>query len=271
MLLDSQALEAFLHELADASEQVVLRYFRIGLEVEDKSDESPVTQADREAEQALRELIQERFPEHGIFGEEHGHLGPEREWQWILDPIDGTRAFVSGLPLFGTLIALTHQGSLQLGLLNLPALGERWWSTSGNLAQHRQTRPHLQTRTCQTSRKQDLASCYAYSTDPSMFSEAQWHQAEQVYRSVKMRRFGGDCYSYGLLASGHIDLVLEADLKLYDIAGPMAVVEASGGRVTDWRGNSPLEPGWDGTVLASASRELHQLALNQLTLVENSE
>lgn len=258
------SLVPVLHELADHAESVALRYFRKPLAVEDKADESPVTRADREAESAMRQLLETRFPEHGILGEEHGHSGRDREWQWILDPIDGTRAFISGLPLFGTLIALAHEGVPVLGMMALPALGERWWTASATHAEHRIAYPEWQTAPAQVSGKTTLAEAYAYSTDPAMFSPEQQARLEPVQRQVKMQRFGGDCYSYGLLASGHIDLVLEADLKPYDIAGPAAVITAAGGRVTDWSGQSVLAPGWDGTVVAAASDSLHQNVLSLL-------
>ena len=255
------SLVPVLHELADQAEAVALKYFRQPLAVEDKADESPVTRADREAESAMRQLLETRFPEHGILGEEHGHAGRDREWQWILDPIDGTRAFISGLPLFGTLIALAHKEVPVLGMMALPALGERWWTALPGHAQHRIAYPQLQTQDARVSQKTRLTEAYAYSTDPAMFSPEQQARLAPVQQQVKMQRFGGDCYSYGLLASGHIDLVLEADLKPYDIAGPAAVITAAGGRVTDWNGQPVLASGWDGTVVAAASDALHQATL----------
>lgn len=245
----------FAHRLADAAEESILSRFRSKLTVEDKTDSSPVTIADREAEQEMRNLIQSLFPDHGIIGEEHGEMNPNSPLQWVLDPIDGTRAFITGNPLFGTLIGLMEQGNPRLGVINIPATGERWTSAEG-LNCHYQNKSGKEF-VCKVSGITRLSEVLMYSTDPSMFDQEQTVLVDQLIKKVKSRRYGGDCYLYGMLAGGWIDLVVEADMKLYDVMALIPVVQSAGGVISDWKGN-PIQPGWDGTVLASASPELHQ-------------
>jgi inositol-phosphate phosphatase/L-galactose 1-phosphate phosphatase/histidinol-phosphatase len=191
---------SFAEELADAVRPVVLSYFRTPLEVIAKLDQSPVTVADRTVERTLRQRIEARFPEHGILGEEFG-TKPGNEFTWILDPIDGTKSFITGYPLFGTLIALVHDGRPFCGVIDMPAINERWTAKPGQAL--------FAGRAAQTSGCASVAAARFYTTSPDMFSGGEAEAFERLSRAAKLRRFGGDCYAYGLLASGHCDLVLE--------------------------------------------------------------
>lgn len=236
------ALISFANELADAAGPIVRRYFRQGVAVDDKPDTSPVTIADREAESALRALIETRFPDHGILGEEHGSVRTDAERVWVLDPIDGTKSFISGVPLFGTLIALVERGAPVLGVIDQPISRERWIGARG----HKSTlngRP-ISTRACAS-----LGAATLFATSPDMFKGADAEGFQRLKSAVKLARFGGDCYAYGLLAAGFVDLVVEAGLKPYDYAALVPVITGAGGGMTDWEGK-PLTLASEGRVLA---------------------
>ncbi|MBP5858988.1 histidinol-phosphatase [Marivibrio halodurans] len=241
------------HALADAARPVARRYFRQPLEIIAKADESPVTIADREIEQAMRALIEARFPDHGIFGEEFGRTREDAPVQWVLDPIDGTQAFITGMPIFGTLIAACYQGRPVLGVVDQPILEERWVGAAGHPSTFQGAPIH-------TSGCADPGGATLYSTHPDMF--AGLGRAEDYGRltaAVKRTRFGGDCYAYGLLASGWADLVVEAMLQPYDYCALGPIVEGAGGAVSDWAGD-PLTITSDGTVVAAASPALNVAA-----------
>ena len=240
-------------ELADAAGQAIRPYFRRLLAVDDKPDLSPVTAADRAAEEAMRRRIAARFPEHGIIGEE---FGPERdgaEFVWVLDPIDGTKSFISGVPLFGTLVALAHRGRPILGIIDQPISRERWIGAAG-----RPTTCNgapIRCRPCPT-----LATATVFATSPDMFQGSDAAAFARVAAAAKLVRFGADCYAYGLLAHGFIDLVIEASLKPYDFCAMRPIVEGAGGTASDWRG-APLTLGSDGRVLIAGDRSAHEAAL----------
>ena len=246
-------LVALAQRLADAARPIANRYFRTAVTVDDKTDASPVTIADREAETAMRALLTEHVPQHGVFGEEHGAVRTDAEYVWVLDPIDGTKAFITGLPIFGTLIALLHRGVPVLGIIDQPILGERWLGVAGATSTFN-GRP-IQVRACRA-----LDQAYMYSTAPIMFPGAYAKPHEALTERVKLFRWGGDCYAYGLLASGHCDLVVEASLKLYDFAALVPVVTGAGGLITDWRGR-PLDIESDGSVLAAGDPAAHRAAM----------
>ncbi|HYB54695.1 MAG TPA: histidinol-phosphatase [Alphaproteobacteria bacterium] len=244
--------------LADESGEIILRYFRSNLAVHDKADLSPVTIADREAETAMRRRIETHFRDHGIIGEEHGAKNPGAPYVWVLDPIDGTKSFITGKPLFGTLIALLHEGRAILGVINHPALGERWTGARGSptLFNGAQAR----TRACER-----LAKAVVYTTSPYMFASAGDTAAyERVRAEAKLALFGTDCYGYGLVASGFADLVVEGGLKLYDYCALIPVLEGAGGVISDWRG-LPLGLHSDGRVLAAGDARAHGEALRLLS------
>ena len=238
----------FAESLADAAEVPVLSHFRSQLNIEDKSDSSPVTVADRDAESRMREMIQSRFPDHGIIGEEYGNLNPESPWTWVLDPIDGTRAFITGNPLFGTLIGLMYEGEPMIGVIHAPVTGERWAAAKGFVCSY-QDRKNPKS-ICKTSKKTELSETFLYSTDPTMFNETRASRLHKIQTKVKNRRFGGDCYLYGMLASGWIDLVIEANMKLFDVMALIPVIQCSGGEISDWDGN-PIQSGWAGLDLVA--------------------
>lgn len=245
-------LLALAGRLADAAGAVAMRYFRGALAIDAKADASPVTIADREAELAMRAIIEAECPDHGIFGEEHGRARLEAEFVWVLDPIDGTKSFVIGKPLFGNLIALLHAGRPLIGIINCPALGERWVGMAG--------RPTtLNGQPVKTRAGTAPAAAWLATTTPEMFAGADADAFARLRRDVRHAVYGGDCHSYGLLASGTLDLVAEANMQPYDYMALVPVIEGAGGVVTDWRG-VPLTLSSDGRVLAAGDAALHAAA-----------
>jgi histidinol phosphatase-like enzyme (inositol monophosphatase family) len=229
----------------DAAGAVIRPWFRMGLAADLKRDLSPVTRADRDAEQAMRALLAARFPEHGIMGEEFGLQNPTARLRWVLDPIDGTRAFITGRPVFGTLVSLMEGNTPILGVIDQPVTGERWIGAAGRPTSFRGPfAGAVGTRPCPTLDRAEL-SC----TTPEMFDAAESRRWRRLSRAAGRTSFGGDCYAYGLLALGQIDLIAEADLKVWDWAALLPVVEGAGGRMTDWQGQ-PLRVDGPGQVLA---------------------
>jgi inositol-phosphate phosphatase/L-galactose 1-phosphate phosphatase/histidinol-phosphatase len=242
--------------LADAAGAVIRGHFRQRVEVIDKADASPVTIADRDSEAAMRRLIGQSFPEHGILGEEHGSERVDAEYVWVLDPIDGTKSFISGIPLFGTLIALLKNGVPVLGVLDQPISGERWLGVAGRPSTHNGN--PIRTRACE---KLDTAS--VFSTSPDMFSGSDAEAFGRVRAGAKLVRYGGDCYAYGMCAMGFIDAVVEASLKPYDFCALIPIIEGAGGIVTDWQGRRPGLVS-DGRILACGDVVLHEAMLGRL-------
>jgi len=243
-------------DLADAAGEAIRPYFRQPIAVDDKPDLSPVTAADRAAERAMRELIGKRFPAHGIIGEEFGPEREEAEFTWVLDPIDGTKSFISGVPLFGTLIALAHQGSPIIGIIDQPISRERWIAASGRATTFNGT--PVRCRPCSS-----VAAATVFATSPDMFKGADAARFARVAAAAKLVRFGADCYAYGLVAHGFIDLVVEASLKPYDFSAMLPIIEGAGGIASDWQGAS-LTLASDGRVLVAGDRRAHQQALQLL-------
>ncbi|MDA5192865.1 histidinol-phosphatase [Govanella unica] len=261
MVTDAEIAEyaAFAERLADAATAVTLKYFRNPIDVVNKAAGEafdPVTAADRDAEAIIRALITETYPDHGIFGEEHGQStatlknGPT----WVIDPIDGTRAFISGLPLWGTLIALNDGTRPVIGLIDHPATGERFMGTPGQATGNRQP---IKTRACTS-----LASAILSTTDPDLFLAGDERAAyDAVAAKVRLKRYGYDCYAYAMVAAGHLDLVIESGLQPYDVQAVIPVIEAAGGVMTSWSGG-PADQG--GQVIAAGDRRLHAAALDIL-------
>jgi len=245
-------LVALANRLADAARPIVARHFRTPVAIDDKSDKSPVTIADRDAETVMRGLLSIHVPDHGVFGEEHGAERIDAEFVWVLDPIDGTKAFITGLPIFGTLVALLHRGVPVLGIIDQPILGERWLGIVGQPSTLN-GRP-IRVRACPT-----LANAYMYSTAPIMFPGELEKRHAALAGQTKLFRWGGDCYAYGLLAAGHVDLVVENTLKLYDFAALVPVIKGAGGLITDWQGRE-LDLNSDGSVLAAGDPAVHRAA-----------
>ena len=242
--------------LADAAGAVVLRYFQTGLDADDKADQSPVTVADREAEAVMRALLAARAPSHGIIGEEHGRENAGAEYVWVLDPIDGTKAFLTGKPLFGTLVGLLHHGVPVLGIIDQPVLGDRWLGVAGS--------PTLRSgRAARVRACAGLAQARLSTTGPQYFGDEGRRAFERVARQVKLLSYGGDCYQYGLVASGSIDVVIESGLKLHDFAALVPVVTGAGGVMTDWQGRA-LDAESGGDVVAAGDARVHAAVLEAL-------
>lgn len=247
------------HALADAAGAVQRRYFRQPVAVDSKADDSPVTIADREAEAAMRELIHARAPGHGILGEEYGSETLDAEFVWVLDPIDGTKSFITGRPLFGTLIALLHGGRPILGIIDQSILNERWVGVEGARSTHNGV--PIAVRACP-----ELDRAVLFVTSPRMFGGfAERAAYQRVEDRVRLPMFGGDCYAYGLLAMGYADLVIEAALEPYDFMALVPVVAGAGGLLTDWRGDR-LTLASDGKVIAAGDARVHAAARELLDL-----
>lgn len=254
-------LKAFVDRLATVSGEVILPYFRTSLSVEDKSRGTafdPVTAADRAAEQAMRALIGQHFPGHGIVGEEFGPDRPDADYVWYLDPIDGTKSFISGMPAWGTLIALTHGGSPVLGMMHQPFIRERF---SGDGVSARYEGPagarKLMTRACAS-----LSDALLYTTTPLLMKEPERARFAEVEKLVRLSRYGGDCYAYCMLAAGQIDLVIETEIKPYDIVPLIPIIAGAGGIITTWE-NGPAQSG--GRIVAAGDKRVHAAALEILS------
>jgi inositol-phosphate phosphatase/L-galactose 1-phosphate phosphatase/histidinol-phosphatase len=253
------ALDTYIETACEAADQariVTRKWFRSGFDVESKEDKTPVTIADQQAEETIRDVILGRHPDHGFFGEETGRHGAHSEWQWVIDPIDGTKCFATGMPTFGTLISLLYQGRPVIGIIDHSILDERWIGITGRHTVYNG-------KPCQSRQQQLLSEASVYTTTVDMFDEDSQEQADKLTKSCKFRVFGGDCYGYGLLASGFNDLVCEASLKPYDYFALIPVIEGAGGVITDWQGDAlTLES--SGQVLAAANPALHQQAIDRL-------
>jgi inositol-phosphate phosphatase / L-galactose 1-phosphate phosphatase / histidinol-phosphatase len=253
---DFPAALALAEQLAATARDIARRYFRTPLAVERKGDGSPVTVADREIETQMRRMIRAAFPGHAIRGEEFASEG-SGEFTWVLDPIDGTKSFVTGYPLFGSLIALLQGGRAVLGVIEAPALAERWVGC--------EARPTLfNGRQVRTSDCRETEQAVLYTTTAETFDAGERRRFEALSARAALRRFGGDCYLYGMLAGGHCDLVIEVQLKPHDFMAAIPVVEGAGGRISDWRG-APLGIASDGRVVAAATEALWKQALRELS------
>ena len=235
---------ALAHRLADAAREAIRPHFRTPVAAERKADATPVTVADREAEQAMRRLLTAEVPQDGVHGEEFGASEGRSGRQWVLDPIDGTTAFLAGRATFGTLIALLVEGFPVLGVIDQPVLGERWLGAAGRATT-------LNGREVRTRPCRELADATLATTGAHYFGDHEGAHFMALAAKTDHKRMvmGGDCYNYAMLASGHLDVVCEANLKLHDWAALVPVVEGAGGSVSDWNGE-PLGPGADGHVLA---------------------
>jgi len=227
------------NRLADAAAHAIRPFFRAQFETDYKSDASPVTEADRAAEAAIRTILESERPDDGIIGEEYGATRENAERVWILDPIDGTKSFIAGRPIFGSLIALTQAGWPMLGIINQPIAQERWAGLIGEGTT-------FNGKPVQTRRCRELSDAILASTGPQFFPGCSGEHFSLFARGCRDTIWGGDCYNYGLVASGHIDIVVEAGLKLHDIAALVPVVEGAGGRMCDWSGEPLTHDSADG-------------------------
>jgi histidinol phosphatase-like enzyme (inositol monophosphatase family) len=257
--IDILELEDFALDLAQTAGGIAQAHFRQPVTVENKGVSSfdPVTNADRAIERVLRTAIVARYPDHGIVAEEEGERPGAGEYTWFIDPIDGTRAFMTGSPLWGTLIGLARRRRPLFGLLAQPVLEEVFFGgPSGSWLIKAERRDRLRSRACKS-----LAEAVLASTHPDMFSGERAAAFRALSSRCLLTRFGGDCYNYAMLAAGYVDLVVEGQLKPYDIVPLLPVLEGAGCVVTDWQGEPPLG---GGDVVAAGSPELHRAALELL-------
>ena len=261
MTLDLAKVEATLLAAADAAAAHTLPLFRTSLAIDNKYEVGfdPVTEADRGAETVIRAVIAEHFPDHAIIGEEWGNSGDSR-YTWIIDPVDGTRAFISGAPVWGTLIGFAQDGVAIAGLMSQPFIGETFLALPGRATYRR----NGQTQPIRTSGQTELTPSRVFTTTPNLFKGEHWGKWEAVESATRLQRFGMDCYGYALLAAGHADLVIEPRLNTYDIAALVPIIREAGGAIACWDGSEPTA---GGNVVAAATPELLEKAL---TLVNAS-
>ena len=257
--------EPFVAELAVAAGEAILPFFRTALQAQNKNGRGafdPVTEADRAAENAMRSRILSTFPAHGIVGEEFDDHQPDAEYVWVLDPIDGTKSFISGLPTWGTLVALEHRGVPVYGVMHQPFTRESFFGDNARATwrgrNHLGTEivHHLRARPCGS-----LEEAVVMTTSPGLLDGDHLPRFERVASRAKLTRFGGDCYSYCMVAAGHVDLVIESGLQPYDIAALIPIVKGAGGVVTTWSGD---EAQGGGAVVAAGDPRVHEAALKLL-------
>lgn len=258
--ITDKTLVEFAHLLADAAAKVTLPHFRKAIAVEDKGgrdDYDPVTKADQNAEKAIRRLIERAYPDHGLIGEEFGNRNETAPLRWVIDPIDGTRAFIMGQPLWGTLIGLIDGERAAIGMMDQPYTRERFWgSSAGSFLRREGQKP----RRIATRTGGKLSDAILASTAPNLLKGHE-DAFGRVSKGARLTRWGGDCYNYCLLASGFVDVIIEAGLKTYDIVALIPIIERAGGRVTTWDGG-PAEGG--GRIVASGDPRIHDQVLKLL-------
>ncbi len=257
----NQEIINFANHLADISGEVIRKYFRQDFAEIKKTNHTPVTLADKEAEEVIRNAIIKQFLDHGIVGEEFGNLNPSAKYQWVIDPIDGTVSFVMGRPIFGTLIALCFEGKPILGIINQPINNERWCGIIGDKSTLNDQK--IKTRKCS-----DLSEAILCSTSPFFFQGKDLEMLNKIANQTKYQSqggviWGGDCYLYGLLAMGQIDIIIEQGLNNFDFMALVPIVKAAGGVITDWSGKE-LDINSNGKVLACGDAELHKKILGLL-------
>ncbi len=244
-----QEIIAFANSLADKSGEIIQKYFRTAFDVENKDDASPVTVADREIEKTLRDMIEAKYPHDGILGEEYGIVKGDSGRTWVIDPIDGTKSFMIGRPTFGTLIAVCEGDTPQIGIINQPISKERWVGTGNQTFMNGQA---VKTRPCK-----DLHNARIGSTTPMMFDDlTDYGRAYHLFEQNQSRMaWGGDCYMYGLIASGFMDVAFEQNLSPYDFAALVPIIKGAGGHISDWRGDE-LTLNSTGKVIAVGDPDL---------------
>lgn len=250
----------FLEHIAQAAAEETLPLFRSALSVENKYEIGfdPVTEADRKAELAIRREIAAAYPEHGILGEEHENIGLDAQYVWVIDPIDGTRAYISGIPSWGTLVGLYEKGRAILGLMSQPFIGEVYLG-DGQKAFYRRGNQEreLKTRPCS-----DLSQATLLTTSPTLFAQGDIETYKAIESEAKLARYGLDCYGYGLVAGGHSDAVIESGLEPYDVGGIIAIIEGAGGVITTWEGDRPEQ---GGRIVACGDPRLHEALVKRLS------
>lgn len=246
----------FAHDLADIARHIIQTADKDNRRPVAKLDASPVTATDKAVEQRLRECINDRFPDHGILGEEFGAEGLDREFVWVLDPIDGTKAFVAGLPVFGTLISLSHGGNPVIGLIDNPTTGDRWFGVSGQVTT-------LNNSPIMSASIVVLEEAFMSTGNPDAFDATNRQRLEQLQRTTRWCVFGGSCIAYGRVADGSLDICIDEGLSPFDYCALVPVINGAGGRITDWHG-APLTITSGSQCVASANETLHNHVLASL-------
>lgn len=249
-------LLSFANDLADVARVLLQQAVSIKPKVEVKNDLTFVTQTDKEVELELRTMIERKFPEHGILGEELGHKNLNSEFVWILDPIDGTAPFIASIPVYGSLIALAWRGKPFLGIIEHPATNDRWAGITNKIALHNDLPTKV--RPCH-----NLKHAFATCSNPDFMTEAQYLLFERIKTQTRYVQYGGACFAYGSLASGNTDLAIDAGLKPYDLFAPAAIISGAGGIISDWNGR-PLKLDMTGEVIACGDPAVHASALKFL-------
>ena len=250
MTANLEELISFSNFLADESSKIIKQYFRKPLNIDNKKDDSPVTIADKNTELIIRRLIEEKYPNHGILGEEFDEKNINSEYLWVIDPIDGTRSFIAGHKDFGTLIALLHNNKPVIGIINCPIHEERWLGIEGR-------KTTMNGKEVQTSKIKDLKKSYVC-TSGLYFDNDHFRKGfDKIIQQTRYHRFGGDCYMYGMVASGYIEIVVEDTLKAHDYMALVPIIEGAGGKVSDKYGKN-INIHSEGSVIASANNKLHK-------------
>ncbi len=254
MSLNLNEFVKFANLLADSASQTSMKYFRKKLEVDNKDDESPVTIADKETEKIIRDEIRKNFPNHGILGEEYENENLDSEFIWVIDPIDGTRSYIAGHKDFGNLISLLHNNQPIIGIINCPAHNERWLGIKN-------VKTTCNGKSVLTSGIKKIENAYLFTSGVYFYEPFFRKGFETLKEKTKYFRLGGDCYMYGMLSSGLIDIVIEDTLKAHDYMALINVVEGAGGKISDKYGK-PITLQSDGSLIASSSSELHSEIIN---------
>lgn len=257
---ENEHLTSFFRQAADASARETLPRFRteMGIDNKETGGFDPVTEADKAVEEAVRSLLRDLFPGHGILGEEFGLENPDSRYRWVIDPIDGTRAFISGVPVWGTLIGLLEDGKAVAGMMAQPFTRELFHAGLEGAGSYEGPHGKAELRTRNT---RDLAEAVLFSTSPFLQKGENKPRYDALEASVRMARYGTDCYAYAMLATGHVDIVCESGLKPYDIVGLIPLIERAGGVVSQWSGAAAEE---GGNILASANLRLYEQAMEIL-------
>ena len=247
----------FGEKFVDSCGELLKKHYQENVHVEAKSDGSFVTNIDKEIESLFLKKIKKAFPDHGVLGEEFGHHNPKSKYLWVIDPLDGTHSFIAGKPLFGTLLCLTIDGTPSLGIIDMPILNERWvGATKIGVKKNKKECAFINCN-------KKLSECILSSTSLLMFDKLQSETIRKIYSKIRFRIFGTDCYAYGLLISGNVDMVIEANMKPWDYMAQNFLIKEIGGYISDWSGN-PLTIYSSGNVIAAKSKPAFDEALEFL-------
>ena len=255
-MIDTNKLKKFFNLLVEENRRIILPYFRNKLEVISKADKSPVTAADKDSEKNIRSLISKYYPEHNIQGEEFPKKVTQSSFKWVIDPIDGTRSFISGKPSFGTLVGLYENNTPLAGLIDMPALKESWLGFRNGGA-------YLNNIPIKTRKIKSISLATIACTSPNMFNERQLNSFKKVETECNNVVWGGDCHNFALLAGGYLDIVVEHNLSWHDVAAVIPIIEAAGGYISDWKGKKINEKS-NGSVIASGDEKVQSEVLKIL-------